>query len=116
MSTQTESRFQIVDSRQRHVGDIAIERSEGSLVFGKFAPERAFSEVEQLFREFEEAANLQALHRIDELDAAIAALGLHLRSLDGAQELAIRDVQIWSDGAITCRLLDSALYEVNGRL
>ena len=80
MAVQTESRFQIIDSQQRHVGDIAIERSEEHLVFGRFTPGRAFSEVEHLFREFEEAANLQAVHRVDELDAV-----MHLRSMDGSQ-------------------------------
>jgi hypothetical protein len=64
----------------------------------------------------EDATDLQALHKVDELDAVIDALGLHLRWVDGSQELPIRDVQIWSDGAMSCRLLDSTLQEVNGML
>jgi hypothetical protein len=59
-----------------------------------------------VFRAFEEAVNSQALAVVDELDAAIATLGLHLRSPDSPQRLDIHDVQIWSDGGITFRMDD----------
>jgi hypothetical protein len=114
MTQQAEVRFHLVDVHQRQVGEMVLERSEEKLLFGKFIPGRAFSEVELLFRGFEEAVNLQALRKVDELDAAIGALGLYLRSPDGSQEFAIRDVQIWSDGSITCRLLGPALADVDG--
>jgi hypothetical protein len=116
MPEKTESNFQILDNRQQQVGEITIERSEDNLVYGKFIPGPAFAEVEHLFRQFEEAVNSQALRKVDELDAAIGALGLHLCSPDGSQRLAIKDVQIWSDGSITCRLVGTTLAEVNGSL
>jgi len=115
MTRQAEARFQILYAHQRQVGEIVIERSEEKLLFGKFIPGRAFSDVEHLFRDFEKAVNLQALRKVDELDTAISALGLYLKSPDGSQELPINDVQIWSDDSITCRLLGPALSEVNGR-
>jgi hypothetical protein len=46
----------------------------------------------------------QALSVVDELDAAIAALGLHLHTPSDSQHRAAHDVQIWSDGSITCRV------------
>lgn len=94
----------LIDGEGQQVGQIVIERSEDDLVFGKFMPGPAFPAVQHLFREFEEAVDLQALSVVDELDAAIAALGLHLRSPDSLQRAEIRDVQIWSDGGITCRV------------
>ena len=41
---------------------------------------------------------------IDELDTAIAALGLHLQTPGDLQRIEAHDVQIWSDGSITCRV------------
>ena len=116
MARQGKASFQLLDARQRQIGELVLERSEDKLLFGKFIPGRAFAEVQHLFREFEEAVNCRALRKVDELDATIDALGLHLQSPDGSQRLAIRDVQIWSDGGITCRLLGPALVEVNGSL
>jgi hypothetical protein len=65
--------------------------------------------VRQLFQEFEEAVNLQALSVIDELDTAITALGLHLQTPRDSQRLEVHDVQIWSDGSITCRVGSATL-------
>jgi hypothetical protein len=69
-------------------------------------PGPAFPRVEQLFYDFEAAVEVQALHVIDTLDAAIAALGLHLRWSEAGESIAVQDVQIWRDGSITCRLCD----------
>jgi hypothetical protein len=104
MQLHAEQTIDLIDGEGRQVGRIVIERSEDDLVFGKFIPGPAFPAVQHLFREFEEAVDLQALSVVDELDAAIAALGLHLRSPDSSQRVEIRDVQIWSDGGITCRV------------
>ena len=81
-----------------------IERHEDELIFGTFVPGPAFPSVEQLFRDFEEAVDVQALHVIDKLDAAITALGLHLHWPSVSESIDVQDVQIWSDGSITCRL------------
>ncbi len=95
---------QLTDRRRRQIGQFTIESRENELIMGRFVPGPAFPAVEQLFRDFEEAANAQALSVVDEFDAKIAALGLCLRSPDGLQRIRIHDVQIWSDGGITCRL------------
>jgi hypothetical protein len=114
MTRQTEERFQLLDAHHRQVGEVVVERRGENLLFGEFIADRAFSDLADLFRAFEEAVNLQALRKVDELDAAIAALGLYLRSPDGSQEIAIRDVQIWSDGGITCRPLGAAVPRMDG--
>ena len=103
----------LIDVRQRQIGQIMIERDEDGLIFGKFVPGSDFSAVEPLFQDFEEAVNLQAFSVVDELDTEIAALGLHLRTLDGLQRIEIHDVQIWSDSDITCKLCDRTLAPVD---
>ena len=104
MQLRAEQIVDLVDAEQRPIGQMRIERQEDDLIFGTFIPGPAFHSVEQLFREFEEAADVPALHVIDELDTAIAALGLRLRCLDILEPIEIRDVQMWSNGSITCRL------------
>ena len=113
MQLHAEQTVHLIDAEGRQVGQIVIERSEDKLVFGKFTPGPTFPAVQHLFREFEEAVDLQALSVVDELDAAIDALGLHLRSPDGSQRVEIHDVQIWSDGGITCRLGGPTLSTVD---
>jgi hypothetical protein len=116
MARQDVASYQLLDAHQRQVGKMVVERNEDTLLFGRFTPGTAYADVQHLFREFEDAVNCQALPQIDKLDAAIDGLGLHLRSADGSRQLAIKDVQIWSDGGITCRLLAQASTEENGTL
>ena len=94
----------LVDTEQRQLGQMQIERQEEDLLYGTFVPGPAFPSVEQLFHEFEAAVEVQALHLVETLDAAIAALGLHLQWPDVREPIAVQDVQIWSDGTITCQL------------
>jgi hypothetical protein len=103
----------LVDRHGEQMGEIEIERREENLIFGRFIPGPAFSTVRQLFQEFEEAVNLQALGVIDELDTAIAALGLHLQTPCDSQRIEAHDVQIWSDGSITCRVGSTTLSAQN---
>ena len=65
-----------------------------------------------LFRDFEEAVNLQALSVVDELDAAIRALGLYIHLPDDSQRLNVYDVQIWSDGNVSFRVDRSSVSAV----
>ena len=90
-----------------------IERQEEDLLSGMFVPGPAFPRVEQLFHEFEAAVEVQALHVIETLDATIAALGLHLQWPDAREPITVQDVQIWSDGSITCRLCSQSTAPVN---
>ena len=98
-----------MDTKQRQIGQMRIERQEEDLLYGTFVPGRAFSNVEQLFNGFEAAVEVQALHASEALDATIAALGLHLQWPDAREPIAVQDVQIWSDGTITCRLCEQTV-------
>jgi hypothetical protein len=104
MQSHAEQLFHLMDTQHRQLGQVTVERAENQLLSGKFVPGLAFPAVEPLFRDFEEAVNAQALGVVDQLDRAIAALGLYLCSPDNSQQTPIHDVQIWSDGNITCRL------------
>ena len=95
-----------MDIEQRQIGQMRIERQEEDLLYGTFMPGPAFPNVEQLFHEFEAAVDVQALHGIETLDATIAALGLYLQWPDAREPITVQDVQIWSDGSITCRLCE----------
>jgi len=101
--------LELMDTGQRPLGQMRIVRQEEDLLYGTFVPGPAFPSVEQLFHEFEAAVEVQALHAIEALDAAIAALGLHLQWPDAREPIAVQDVQIWSDGSITCRLCEQSV-------
>ena len=103
----------LMDTKQRQIGQMRIERQEEDLLYGTFVPGPAFPRVEQLFHEFEAAVEVQALHVIEPLDAAIAALGLHLQWPDAREPISVQDVQIWSDGSITCRLCEQSVALAN---
>ena len=109
MQVQVEQVVQLVDRQGQQLGQIEIERREENLIFGRFVPGPAFSTVQPLFQEFEEAVNLQVLSVIDKLDTAIAALGLQVHTPGASQCLEAHDVQIWSDGSITYRVGSATL-------
>jgi hypothetical protein len=108
--TQT---FQLVDAQRHDFGQLTLDSNEDGLLTGTFAPGPDYPAAEPLFRAFEEAANSQALSAVDRLGAKIAALGLRLLSQDGTS-VAVDDVQIWSDGGISCRLKVPANLALNG--
>ncbi len=108
MPLQPQQVLTLGDRQNRELGQVVVDRLEGNLVFGRFSPGASYPEVERLFAEYIEAANEQLLSVVGELDAAIDALGLHLRSPDNASGLpAIYDVQI-GDGIITFRIRGQA--------
>ena len=112
MSQHVEHIVDLIDTEQRQIGQMHIERQEEELLWGTFVPGPAFPSVEQLFHEFEAAVEVQALHAIEPLDAAIAALGLHLQQSHTCEPIAVQDVQIWSDGTMTCRLCELPVASV----
>lgn len=116
MQLQVGQILELLDARQRPLGKVTLEGREDDLLLGRFTPGPAFASVEPLFRDFEEAANTQALAVVDKLDAAIAALGLRLAATDKADGVDIKDVQIWSDGGVTCRLSHAIHADRNGGL
>ena len=101
--------LELVDSQKRRLGRMTLENSSEGLLEGTFTAGPDYPAVGPLFRALEEAADLQALSAVDRLDAQIAALGLHLLSSDGAVQLPAHDVQIWADGAMTCRVSQPSL-------
>ena len=112
MSRYVGHSLDLMDTEQRQLGQMRIERQEEDLLYGTFMPGLAFPSVEQLFHEFEAAVEVQALHVIEPLDAAIAALGLHLQRSNAREPIVVQDVQIWSDGTITCRLCEAPVASV----
>ena len=108
MVQRTGQVFDLLDGQGRQLGQMRLERCDGGLLSGVFVPGPEFAVVERLFREFEDAVNSQSLSVVDRLDGAIAALRLHLRSQDDLQSLAVHDVQIWSDGNMSCRIITPA--------
>ena len=109
MSQYVGHSVELMDTEQRQLGQMRIERQDEDLLYGTCVPGPAFPSVEQLFHEFEAAVEVQALRVIETLDATIAALGLHLQWPDAREPIAVRDVQIWSDGSITCRLCEQSV-------
>jgi hypothetical protein len=105
---------QFRDGKRRLLGRVLVEHSSEDLISGTFEPSPEYSAVAGLFRRFEEAADHQARAVVDEIDAAIAALGLSLSRPDASERLAIHDVQIWSDGGFSCRPGAAAGDPVNG--
>jgi hypothetical protein len=104
----------MVDPDGRVVGRITLEEQEGDLLCGRFQPEVAFATAAPLFQAFEKAVNAQALSVVDELDRGIDALGFAVTLAGSAQALPIKDLQIWSDGGVSCRLVDSKQNSLNG--
>lgn len=106
MALQRGQLIQLWDAQEHWLGEIAVEQVRDDLVFGRFRPSSAFPVVEALFTEYVAAANQQLFSRVDELDAALAALGLHLRSPDGGRLPSVHDVQI-GEGRVTFRVQGS---------
>src|SRR5438132_140665 len=98
-----EQTLDLVDAQERRLGQISIERSEGLVVFGRWTPGPDFGEVASLFRDFEAAADSQALSVVDQIERSIAALVLRLQSPNSSESVEVRDVQSWSDGGVTFR-------------
>jgi hypothetical protein len=114
MDLRTGQLLELLDAKQRALGQITLEERQGDLLLGRFAPGPDFPAVEPLFREFEEAVNAQALGAADRCEAAIGALGLRLRAPGNREQMEIKDVQIWSDGGISCRIGGAVTGALNG--
>jgi hypothetical protein len=106
--------LELVDAQRRRLGRVALEGSKEGRLEGTFTPGPDYSAVASLFHALGEAADLQALSAVDRIDAQVAALGLQLRSQDGAAHSPVHDVQIWADGAMTCRMTPPASPPFNG--
>jgi hypothetical protein len=108
MQLHPEQDVLLTDGQGRALGRVTVVRLQGDLVIGKLNPGPDFPAVAGLFREFEEAANQQALSAADELGAAIDSLRLQLRPLDGSLGQEVHDVQVMNGHDFSCRLLPHA--------
>ena len=61
MFPQAGQTLELLDARQRQIGKVVVEESTEDLISGTFQPGPDYPAVECLVREFEEAANDQAL-------------------------------------------------------
>ena len=59
MSRYVGHSLDLMDTEQRQLGQMQIERQEEDLLSGTFMPGPAFPNVEQLFHEFEAAVEVQ---------------------------------------------------------
>jgi hypothetical protein len=116
MQFQTGQQLMLTDAKRHNLGQITLERRENDLLVGRFAPGPDFAEVEELFRAFEDAVESQALHALDKIEAMIAGVtpGFEIQEPDGANSVVVRDVQIWRDGGVTCRIAALASMSKNG--
>jgi hypothetical protein len=112
MTLEPNQEVSLRDREGRDLGTVRVDRIQGDLVFGRFTPGAAYTDVEPLFAEYIAAANDQLLGIVGELDERIARLNLHLRSASPGAMPAIHDVQI-GDGTITFRTR-SVLKSPNG--
>jgi len=104
----------LLDAQDRSLGTIHLESQAQELLLGRFAAEPAFAAVEPLFRAWQHAVDSQALSVVDDLDRAIAALQLRVQTPHATPARPVCDVQIWSDGGISCRLNGPLPLEHNG--
>jgi hypothetical protein len=108
---QAEQVVQLDDAAGNRIGQMVIDQLEGDLVMGRFVPAEGFARIKPLFDEFNELVDNQILSLLDEVDARIDALGLHLCA-EGDLMPAIYDVQI-GGGTINFRLRREASHLPN---
>jgi hypothetical protein len=81
------------------VGEVAVTSSEGALMLGNFSPAPHFRFYEQLFKEFEQAANNLLFVEIDRLEREVTELGFYVIGASPQDErLEIEDLQIMGNG------------------
>ncbi len=114
MQPQAGETLEVMDGQEQHLGWMALESDDAGLLSGRFTPGPHYAAVQPLFRAFEEAVELQGLSAVDRLDARLASLGLQLRSAINAVPIPVHDVQIWSDGGMTCRVGGPLVRPLNG--
>ncbi len=93
----------LTDREGRDIGTISVGAVRDDLLTGTFTPGADYPSVRQLFSDFEEAAEAQALSAVDRYGGLIDALEFRIRP-PAATPVPVFDVQIWSDGGISCRL------------
>ena len=101
----------LTDRAGRDIGRLAVERVDGDLLLGTFTPGADYSMVSEIFDGFAEAVDHGSLSVVDNFDKQIAALGIQVTL--GELNVPAHDVQIYSDGAASCRMPFAYLNGVN---
>jgi hypothetical protein len=114
MPLQVGQSVELVDTRGRRLGRLAIDGVNADLVEGIFTRGPDYAAVEPLMRAFEEAVEGHALGGADRHLQTIDALDLRLETSADSMRMPVRDVQIWSDGGMSCRLRVEPLAAANG--
>jgi len=88
-------KFYLNDCSGDLAGEVTVTSADGILMLGNFAPGPHFCSYEQLFMEFEQAANNQLFVEIDRLEREITELGFYLVGpLPQENRLEIDELQI----------------------
>lgn len=92
-------KFSLMDCDGNLVGEVTASPSDEARMLGGFTPAPHFRLYEQLFQEFEQAANDQLFLEIDRLEREIAALGFNLVGpFPREDRVEIEDLQIMGSG------------------
>lgn len=97
--------YAVSDAAGRDLGTVAVDRVEGELVGGEFTPGPDYPAVEATFNSYSDVVEQQSFSFLDEVEAAVARLGITVRGADG-RPIPVSDVQIYRDGAASFRLPD----------
>lgn len=92
----------------RQLGQVRAFSVYAHRILGEFTPGPDYPSAEPLFRYFEELVNDQIISLMDDAMADIDALEIIASVPEG--EVAVRDVQIYSDGGFSCRLSEPSAH------
>jgi hypothetical protein len=84
--------LKLLDSQERNLGTLLVDRVDGQGISGPFTPGDDFSTVRELFSEWIASANDQSFMEVDRLDAELTRLKLRVRRSDGS-ESAVEECQ-----------------------
>jgi len=93
---------QLTDALDRDLGTLVIEEVRDELLLGEFTPGADYPAVREIFEGFSEAVEACSLSVVDQFDTQIAALGIRVTWCNATRP--VHDVQIYTDGAASCRL------------
>lgn len=106
--TQTEKQtVNLTDDSGRDLGVLVVEQRQGELLLGTFTPGADYDAVRAIFDGFAEVVDGCALSVVDVFDKQIVGLGI--RAALNGHTVPTWDVQIYPDGAASCRIPPAVL-------
>jgi hypothetical protein len=85
-------------------GSVEIEEVADGLILGDFTPGPDYSTVQPIFRHFSDVVEQQSFSYLDAVQESIEAIGIVIRFEGEDTDVPVHDVQIYTDGAFSCRL------------